>query len=225
MTILEPLSSQETINYQRAHELLGIELLKIFNYVEPDDANLSTFGHELYQLYLRLCTEFEAACKLAVRRSKLNISYKKDCLKQERFWNIDDYAKLDSIQLEERDSSGCSDLNNKRGKLSEFRFKLFVWGTPRCFRPLTSFSDSKSPIFYKDYNAVKHNRVKNFNKATLENVVNSYLALTAVLDWQGIAINKNTGTGCDNELLFGAKFGVFWVFDSEEPSLGMKMYF
>jgi hypothetical protein len=225
MNILKEVTINEMNNYQRSHELLGVELIKIFNYVEPDDANLSTFGHELYQLFLRLCTEFESACKLAIRRSNLQILDKNNCIKKEKDWKITDFALLNSIQLPERDSSGCSDLNNKRGVLSEFKFYLYMWTSSRNFKPLLNFANNEGPSFYKDYNSVKHNRVNDFKKATLENVINSYLALTAVLDWQGIVINKNTGTSCGNELLFGAKFGFFWVLDSEEPSMSMKMYF
>src|SRR3990167_10206729 len=58
-----PLDSRyasDRTNLVRAYHLLEQDLIRIFEYVEPTDANLQTYSHQLYALLLRACTEFES---------------------------------------------------------------------------------------------------------------------------------------------------------------------
>ncbi len=167
-----PLDSGVMRNHQRAYELLGNDLMKIFSFVEPNEANKDCFGHEIYQLLLRVCTEFESVCKLA----KIRIGHTDNPDK----WNIKTYSEL-------------NDLTVGRGMLSEYKFNFSELDNISLIQPLQSFSnpniDLKSPGFYKAYNKVKHDRKTNFAEASLWNLLNSYAALTAVLFWQGIDTN------------------------------------
>ena len=49
--------------YLAAFRLLQEDFRRLGEYVELNDANLSTFSHRLYELLLRSCTEFESLCK------------------------------------------------------------------------------------------------------------------------------------------------------------------
>ena len=49
--------------YLAAFELLQADFRRLGEYVELNDANLSTFSHRLYELLVRTCTEFESLCK------------------------------------------------------------------------------------------------------------------------------------------------------------------
>src|SRR5215475_4823927 len=49
--------------YLAAFGLLQADFRRLGEYVELNDANLSTFSHRLYELLLRTCTEFESLCK------------------------------------------------------------------------------------------------------------------------------------------------------------------
>lgn len=227
MSALRAISPQEAVNYQRVHQLLGNDLLEFFTYVEPADLNLTVFGHRSYQLFLRICTEFESACKTAVKRSGISTTFldKSGRVKSESRWDITDYAKLNELDLPVRKNNGCSGLNLKRGKLSDYQFSLFNWRNAKTFKPLLQFQNSETLSFYQRYNKVKHNREEQFEEANLDNLVNSYLALTAVLDWQDISINQTVITDCENESFFGAKFGYFWVTNSSVPTTSEKIYF
>jgi hypothetical protein len=166
------LTPSEIRNHQRAYELLGNDLMRIFAFVEPNKANKDCFGHEIYQLLLRVCTEFESVCKLAKTRLK-------HTGKPEN-WNIKKYAELNDVVI-------------GRGTLSEYKFSFIEFDSDEVIQPLQPFENSdeklKSPLFYKAYNKVKHDRKSNFSEASLWNLLNSYAALTAVMYWQGIETN------------------------------------
>ncbi len=159
-------------NHQRAYELLGNDLMRIFSFIEPSEANKDCFGHEIYQLLLRVCTEFESVCKLA--KSRLGHSGKP------RSWDIVNYAELNNV-------------NVGRGTLSEYKFSFIEFESDVVIQPLQPFENSddqlKSPSFYKAYNKVKHDRKSNFSEANLWNLLNSYAALTAVMYWQEMETN------------------------------------
>lgn len=227
MTSLESISSQETINYQLAHELLGKDLLDFFSYVEPADANLKVFGPKSYQLYFRICTEFESACKCVIKRPGIapSILDKSSKIKEESKWNITDYVKLNDLVLPNRKDSACKVLNLKRGKLSDYKFIIFNWRATHIFAPLATFEELNSPKFYQDDSKTKHNRQELFESASLENLINSFLAITYLLDWQDIAINKEFLTDSENESFFGARFGFFWITNVTAPAINEKMYF
>jgi hypothetical protein len=228
MASLTPLSDRDKFKYQKSHQLLGQELTALFTYVEPADSNLLVYGHQIYQLYLRVCTEFEATCKLAIRRTGLGSTLKGKSGKalEDKDWNILSYKQLDAILLQPRDGC-CSecDLDLTRGKLSDFKFQFFNWTGNKTFQPLVEFLTENSVKFYKDYNDVKHNREVSFPNANLENLINGYLALMAVLDWQGVAINQSVISSCGNSYITGAHFGYFWVTNSVDPKVPEKHYF
>lgn len=171
-TSWEPLDSEVMRNHQRAYELLGNDLMRIFAFVEPNEANKDCFGHEIYQLLLRVCTEFESVCKLA----KIRLEYPGN----PENWNIKKYAELNESTV------GC-------GVLSEYKFQFTELSIASVIQPLESFSNPnknlKSPSFYQAYNNVKHDRKTNFPEANLWNLLSSYAALTAVMYWQGIETN------------------------------------
>ncbi len=47
----------------RGYHAIESDLRRLFEYVEPDDRNLSTFSTRIYEILLRAATEFEANCK------------------------------------------------------------------------------------------------------------------------------------------------------------------
>jgi hypothetical protein len=169
-----PLDSGVMHNHQRAYELLGNDLMKIFAFVEPSEANKDCFGHEIYQLLLRVCTEFESVCKLA----KIRLGHTDNPEK----WNIKNYSKL-------------NDLTVGRGVLSDYKFFFTELNSKIGIQPLKSFINSNiddapiKPEFYDAYNSVKHDRKKNFQRANLWSLLHAYAGLTAAMYWQGIETN------------------------------------
>jgi hypothetical protein len=195
-------------NHQRAYFLLGNDLLKIFEYIEPVQANEACYGHQVYQLFLRVCTEFESVCKLACRRLKLDLKTNKSGENIE--WKIHDYAKLNKYP-------GCSlvdecSTSSKTSTLSDYKFYFHDWvmnGGPIC--PLMSFNDGQdpSPSFYKKYNTVKHDREEAFKHANVGVLIQAFAGLIAALDWQGINVDPHIVADCSGETVIGARFGYF----------------
>jgi hypothetical protein len=208
MTSWAPLDPSVMRNHQRAYVLLGNDMLKIFEFVEPVQANATCYGHQIYQLFLRVCTEFEAACKLACKR--LNFPPKQSRVGQQSGWKIDDYSKLNK-------HSGCClrddcSTSSSTPKLSDYKFFFHDWdvtGEANC--PLGGFLNGQdpSPSFYKSYNKVKHDRESAFKEANLANLMHSFAALIAVLDWQGIRVDAHIVQDCSGVEVVGARFGYF----------------
>jgi hypothetical protein len=207
-------------NHQRAYELLGKDLMKIFAFVEPSKANKKCYGHEIYQVFLRINTEFESVCKLACIR--LGIQPKK-----QNDWNFDVYELLqdyDGIWARE------PEFPIPVGKLSDYRFDIYSW--TGFITPLSTYAtpaklnnqkSTRKPIWYSEYNDVKHSRQKEFKKANLGNLITSFCGLVAVLDWQGIKVNRWIPETVGNEIVVGEKFGYFVI--GADQSISQRVYF
>jgi hypothetical protein len=139
-----------------AYSLLEDDLVRIFRFVEPSNSNLGVYSHELYQLLLRVCTEFESHAKtILARNGYAKTNY---CIK--------DYHLLEQA---------C--------RLSEYEVRLPTWsgaGMP-TFAPFSEWSASCSLTWYQDYNTVKHNRVAEFRCANLKNVLTAMSGVFAIL--------------------------------------------
>jgi hypothetical protein len=131
-------------------------LENIFEFIEPADSNLKTFSHKTYELLLRASTEFESHAKGILIA---NGYPKKDYL------NIKDYKKID-----------------KATKLSEYEILIDYWREgAKEFQPYVSWKHTHTLDWYQDYNNCKHNRESNFEKANLENCINSVAAVLCIL--------------------------------------------
>jgi hypothetical protein len=87
----------------RAYNLIERDVLRLFEYIEPCDANLATYSHRTYELLIRASTEFETNCK--------GILYDNGYIKPTGGnLNIMDYYKID-----------------KASRLSEYRVTLDTW--------------------------------------------------------------------------------------------------
>ena len=64
---LDPRNAADAIDLIRGYHLLEEELFRLFDFIEPADANLSAYSHQLYALLLRASTEFEANAKGILR--------------------------------------------------------------------------------------------------------------------------------------------------------------
>ena len=195
-----PLTTSEICNHQRAYELLGNDLMKIFAFVEPSKGNKNCYGHEIYQLLLRVCTEFESVCKLA----KIRLEHEGNPDK----WNITSYSELNDCKI-------------GLGVLSKYKFEFVEYPDIGFIQPLQSFSNNekKKPEFYAAYTEVKHDRNNKFSEANLWSLLNSYAGLTAVMFWQGIDTNISGWLGLGGYI--NTKFGRFECpVESGEPIYG-----
>jgi len=153
--------------YLAAFQLLTDDFRTVQQYVEPTDANLTTYSHRLYELFLRACTEFESVCKdlLVTNGSRKSISD----------MNINDYRTLEPhLQLESKEV----------GLLSWVPATAYV-------RPFQNWSTAVPPLsWYSEYNQVKHNRQNEFSRASLSNVRLAVAAQFALLVASNLIVPK-----------------------------------
>ena len=142
----------------RSYKILESDLKKIFEYIEPSEDNKATYSHRIYELFLRASTEFESNCK---RILEVNGYVKSTNL------NICDYRKID-----------------KATKLSEYEVYIDIWRPQRLkIQPFLKWKNVNdySLSWYKEYNAVKHNRQTNFDKANINNLIQAVAAIYTIL--------------------------------------------
>lgn len=142
----------------RAYAIIERDLLELFDYIEPTDANLCTYSHKTYELLLRASTEFETNCKAILyangytKPGHANLS-------------IQDYYKID-----------------KTCKLSDYKIILDTWLPSRkVFEPFKDWKSRYTLRWYQAYNRVKHDRSTEFREASLENVMGSVTGLFGIL--------------------------------------------
>lgn len=141
----------------RAYHTIEKDLRQVFDFIEPDNRNLTTFSTRLYEIFLRASTEFESNCKLIL--SENVYSYGK------RNLNITDYKRI-----------------NEATHLLEYKIQLSVWANqPLLLEPFLCWSSCETLNWYKEYNAVKHNRSSEFHRANLKNTVDAVAALFIIL--------------------------------------------
>ena len=150
--------SNEGINCFAAYEILKKDLRLVFEYIEPKVQNQDTFSHRTFELLIRACIEVESLCKLVFTMNRVSLP---------RGANMIRYSDLNGVM-----------------KLSEYEILCYGINYP-AFLPFESFSDpnreERSPDWYRDYNAVKHNRTENFGQASLNNVIHAVGGVYALL--------------------------------------------
>jgi hypothetical protein len=145
MYFLDPRNAKDGIDLIRGYHLLEKELYKIFEYVEPADANLDCYSHQFYALLLRASTEFEANSRAILNANGY----------AQRNLNITDYYKI-----------------NFASKLSEYSVIIPVWhGNSKKFMPLKDWDTGHCLSWYQNYNNAKHNRSANFSHASIKNAI------------------------------------------------------
>ncbi|MCA0247410.1 MAG: hypothetical protein LCH93_12410 [Proteobacteria bacterium] len=136
--------------------LIQQDLLEIFDFVEPSDANAGTFSHRIHALMMRTCMEIEANFKAILSANGHAV----------RQTTMREYKKLE-----------------KTHRLSSYEIILPTWqGEGKVRRPFAKWPCSLP--WYQAYNDAKHNRHDRFSAANLQNLVDSVCGLVAILGSQ-----------------------------------------
>lgn len=162
--VLDKRYASDRLQLSRAYISIENSLRDIFQYIEPDENNGSTFSFELYSLLLRACTEVELNCK------QILIANGVSCKK---YLKMDDYKKLEVSS-----------------KLSAYKVIYHNWRkttakhvqyAPKELIPFANFARGEGPEWYSAYNRVKHNRETNFEEANLNNCMNAVAGILVLL--------------------------------------------
>jgi hypothetical protein len=174
--------ANEPDKYVRAFLLLQNDLKRLFEYIEPTDANSSCYSFRIHEVLLRACIEVEANCKAVLKENgyqKLND------------WNISDYKKIEASH-----------------RLSAFQVKMPIWhGSSDIRTPFASWASGGSLPWYKAYNATKHDRHVNFAMASFGHAVDAVCGLLALLSAQFVTHDFDPTSSPWGR---GAEGGSFW---------------
>jgi len=149
------------------------DLADIFEFVDPDPVNLGVYGPAFRELLLLAASEFEAACKGALRGLGYPLP---DRPSTTQYAHLKKPLRLDEYRLR---LSAYPDLHGALVEISPFA----SWDPARATASLP---------WYDAYNLVKHDRDLNRTRASLENTVNAvagaYVMLLAQFGEPGAAV-------------------------------------
>jgi len=155
-------------HYVRAFLLIQSDLQKLFEFIEPADANLAAYSYRIHELLMRTCIEVEANFKAILKENIFNPTKRDGSARPEKDWNIHDYKKV-----------------NTTHHLASYKVFLPIWdGAKSCFEPFKPWAGAAELAWYQAYNASKHDRQNEFKKANFENLLNAVAGLLVLLSSQ-----------------------------------------
>ncbi len=155
------------LHFIRAARVISKDLDRLFDYVEPSEANLSTYSFEILGLLSRVCFEVEANLKgilLANRYSRDGKATKANSL------TMADYSKVEKSHF-----------------LSRYKIHFPQWSDGLSdFTPFLGWGEEKQKRlgWYNAYNQVKHDRYRGFQQANLKHLCEAFAGLIALLTSQ-----------------------------------------
>jgi hypothetical protein len=138
-------------------------------YVEICGENFKTFSTEYTRLFLSTCSEIDVVLKL----------FCETIVPKAKLKEMKDYRK---VILKAHPDVPKLHVGMRRQFISSQPWKEWAHANP--------------PTWWNDYNAVKHKRDKNYQKANMENVLDALAALYVIV----CAVHKSPQT--ENSLLF-----------------------
>lgn len=157
--VAHPLYAEAPEHYVRSFLLLLKDLKELFDYVEPADMNAACYSYRIHALLLRACVEVEANCKAILKENGYSRSGN---------WSMTDYKKIEVSH-----------------RLSSFKVVVPTWtGTESVRAPFEAWGGSSSLPWYAAYNATKHDRHSEFEKATFRHLVDACCAVFILLSAQ-----------------------------------------
>ena len=167
--VTHPDYAPDATHYLRAFYLLQGDLLRLFEYVEPADANEGTYSYRCLELLLRACGEVEANCR-AILDANGFVGPGRLTMKH--------YHAL-----------------NATHHLSSYRVRLPVWtGRNAVRRPFATWSQGTGLAWFKAHHSGKHNRHAEFANARLGHVLDAIAGVVALLASQFITHDFGPGS-------------------------------
>jgi hypothetical protein len=152
--------AKDGAHYVRAYLLLQKDLLELIDYVEPADENLGCYSYRIHELLMRACIEVEANCKAIL----LENGYPK----KPNDLDMRDYIKIEQSH-----------------KLSEYQVRVPTWsGSAGLRTPYSAWGTGCGLLWYRAYNATKHDRHAAFKRATFEHMLDAVCGCLALLSAQ-----------------------------------------
>jgi hypothetical protein len=136
-------------------------LEEVFRSIEPTQANMHVYGHLIRNILLLAAMEFESECKGVLAAHGYTPP------SGSGRWSTADFVKV------------LAPL-----RLQEFEVNLSLYpaiASREPFRPWNANSPTQSLPWYDAYNAVKHDREREFHRATVESAIDAVTACAIML--------------------------------------------
>lgn len=145
----------------RAFSNICNSLNELFNHIDPDTLNLNCFGSKIREILIIACTEVEYLLQNFLVDNKYPSTTR---------FSTNDYIKSLSLL-----------------KLNNYSTKLVFYPQLQEWSPFSDWDvthPTVSLVWYDAYNAVKHNRGVNRQKASLKTVIDAVAAIHILLEAQ-----------------------------------------
>ncbi|AZW03541.1 MULTISPECIES: hypothetical protein [Escherichia] len=192
----------ELLDELRSFKSICDNIVYLFNFIEPEENNLFTYGNKIRENLILACNEVEY---LLVQFLNIN-NYTKDRLNTTDFVKSQPHLKLNEYTV---------------------KFKNYpLLGEFSPFKDWNSASPTKSIPWYDAYNKVKHNRGTNRETASLKALISSAAAIHILISAQyGLTIFSHYDS--DYQSIFQTIKAPSWIledFDVPDIKTGSMMW-
>lgn len=191
--------------YEGIFNIFELELEEISRFVAFTSGNMDAYSNKIHELHLRVCSEIENVLKIVVHKHFAS----EDEVKT--LWDIDKSAFLKKKSLTPKYEELRNELNKRETeKLDKFLFGfpdfLFYFKLAcekfnlhkkvvkftgmvshnvewEIIQPFELLGGRDVPLWWTNYNKLKHDKIKNFDVCTLGNLVHSFSGLFILMNY------------------------------------------
>ncbi|HQU84046.1 MAG TPA: hypothetical protein PKY59_13005 [Pyrinomonadaceae bacterium] len=191
--------------YEGIFNIFELELEEISRFVAFTSGNMTAYSNKIHELHLRVCSEIENVLKIVIHKHFASADEVKT------FWETDKSAFLENKSLTPKYEEIKNELNKgEKGKLDKFLFGfpdfLFYFKLAcekfNLHKKIIKFTGMVShnldweiiqpfevedgrdvPIWWTNYNKLKHDKIKNFDICTLRDLLYSMSGLFILMNY------------------------------------------
>jgi hypothetical protein len=191
--------------YEGIFNIFELELEEISQFVAFTSGNMTAYSNKIHELHLRVCSEIENILKIVIHKHFVSA----DEIKM--LWDFEKSAFLEKKSLTPKYEELRSELNKSdKGKLDKFLFGFpdflfyfkFACEKFNLHKKVIKFTGMVShnldweiiqpfeledgrdvPIWWTNYNKLKHDKIKNFNICTLSDLIYSMSGLFILMNY------------------------------------------
>ncbi len=179
------------------------QLIETKRYVDFDKSNYKTYSIEYLKLYQAVCSEVDVVAKEIA--SAINPTFKVDNSTNILKWGYEIQQQFPTIKFEKV-------IFNESTEIVPFDNWEYEWMTTKDGkRRLKLVEGCKTPVWWRNYNDVKHQRIglvagtKNFQLANQKNLISAFSALFLLEQLYIFEIAHNNSLECEKSILFSIK--------------------
>lgn len=158
------MTEKDFSNYWNYFLFIDEDLMKTCRYIQHDEKNMNAFSSEFARIILISGAEIDTICRLLCKEIDSSCDFPDDSTKSGK---IDEYSKIILRQFPKLPTTKiyCTTIESYKKPWDGWQY----------------ISSYKSPVWWREYQKIKHYRHNNFEKATLENSILAVSSLFVML--------------------------------------------